>query len=68
MIDEGAYNTFFADKRSYNDAKLVFEGEGYICENKYKNAQKRWEGLPLIVTSNKLPFILSDAAKNSTDE
>ncbi len=67
MIDEGAFNTFFADKRSYNDAKLVFEGQGYICENKHKNARKKWQGLPIIVTSNELPYILSDKAKNSQE-
>jgi len=67
-IDEGAYNTFFADKRLWNDAKLVFEGEGYVSENKYKNAAVKWKGLPIIVTSNRLPYILSEHAEKSLIE
>ena len=58
-IDEGATNTFFSDGRCYTAAKLVFEGQGYICENKHKNAQKKWQGLPYIITSNSLPYIVS---------
>jgi len=67
-IDEGAYNTFFADKRLCNDAKLVFEKEGYVCENKYKSATLKWKGLPIIVTSNRLPYILSWEAERSPIE
>ena len=52
----------------WNDAKLVFEGDGYICDNKHKHARKKWENLPLIVTSNRLPYILSDLARDSADE
>ena len=37
---------------------LVPHLEGYISENKYKNARLKWKGLPIIVTSNRLPFIL----------
>ena len=58
MIDEGALRTFFNDKRDYNDAKLFFEGQGYVCENKHKDARVKWEGLPIIATSNSLPSIL----------
>ena len=61
-IDEGAYNTFFADKRLWNDAKLVFEKAGYVSENKYKTARIKWKGLPIIVTSNRLPYILTNEA------
>ena len=34
-IDEGALSTFFSDKRAWEDTKLTFEGEGYVCEGKY---------------------------------
>ncbi len=67
-IDEGAYNTFFANRALYNDAKIVFEGEGFIVETKYKNAKKKWKGLPIIVTSNRLPYILTNEAQYSREE
>ena len=57
-IDEGATNVFFADKRAWNDSKLTFEGHGYVAENKHKNPRKKWEGLPIIITSNRVPDIL----------
>ena len=64
-MDEGATNTFFSSRSAYNDAKLTFEGQGYVCENKHKNAQKKWEDVPIIVTSNSLPYILTPAAGTS---
>ena len=67
-IDEGAYNTFFINKSLYNDAKLTFEGEGFVTENKYKNACVKWQGLPIIVTSNRLPWILSEQAGHSQNQ
>lgn len=42
MIDEGAAATFFADKRQYDDSKLFFEGQGYVCEAKHQHPEKRW--------------------------
>ena len=36
--------------------------------SKHKNAKKKLEDLPIIVTSNKLPFILSKAAGESNNE
>jgi len=36
-VDEGATNVFFADKKSWNDSKLTFEGQGYVSENKHKD-------------------------------
>ena len=67
-IDEGAYNTFFSNRNCYNDAKLFFEGQGYVCENKHKNASIKWQNLPIIVTSNSLPYILTEKALNSGKE
>ena len=62
-VDEGATNVFFADRRSWNDSKLTFEGQGYISENKHKNPKKKWEGLPIIITSNRIPDILMPGHK-----
>ena len=47
---------------------MVFEGQGYICENKHKNARKKWEKVPIIVTSNKLPYILTEAANKKEED
>ena len=67
-IDEGAYNTFFSNRTLFNDAKLVFEKEGFIVESKYKQARKKWKGLPIIITSNGLHEILTLIAKDSKEE
>jgi len=47
---------------------LVFEGSGFVYETKHKNASLKWSGLPIIVTSNRLPWILSDKGANSANE
>ena len=57
-MDEACMNTFWIDRKSRDEAKLVFEGQGYICENKHKDARLKWETIPIIVTSNNLPYIL----------
>ena len=63
MIDEGAANTFFADKRSWDDSKLFLEGQGYVTEAKHQHPEKRWQDVPIIVTSNTLPYVLCDDVK-----
>ena len=63
-IDEGAASTFFKDKGSWDDSKLFFEGQGYVCEAKHQHPEKRWQDVPIIVTSNTLPFVLSDAVED----
>lgn len=67
-VDEGALDTFFQSKRDRGDAKLIFEGNGYIKEEKYRTPKKIWENLPLLLTSNSLPFILSPAAKAAPEQ
>ena len=62
-IDEGAAATFFADKRHWDDSKLFFEGQGYVCEAKHQHPEKRWQDVPIIVTSNTLPYVLCDDVK-----
>ena len=64
MIDEGAAATFFADKRQYDDSKLFFEGQGYVCEAKHQHPEKRWQDVPIIVTSNTLPYVLCEDVKD----
>ena len=64
-IDEGALKTFFNNKRDYQVAKLFMEGQGYCVENKHKDPRVRWEGLPIIVSSNSLPPILEQYNENS---
>ena len=51
----------------WNDDKLFFEKEGYVLENKYKHPKLKWKGLPIIVTSNRLPYILTKDASRSTN-
>jgi len=46
----------------------VFEKEGFVIENKYSHAKLKWTGLPILVTSNRLPYILSDKAEYSNTE
>ena len=41
--------------------------EGYVCENKYKHPKLKWKGLPIIVTSNRLPYILTKDAERSQE-
>ena len=42
LIDEGASNSLFKTKDQYIDAKIFFEGGGYVCENKNINAREKW--------------------------
>ena len=42
LIDEGAAGTLFDNKRQWDDSKLFFEGQGYVCEGKYQHPEKRW--------------------------
>ena len=60
MIDEGAASTFFNNKSQWDDSKLFFEGQGYVCEAKHQHPEKRWQDVPIIVTSNTLPYVLCD--------
>ena len=60
MIDEGAASTFFSNKSQWDDSKLFFEGQGYVCEAKHQHPEKRWQDVPIIVTSNTLPYVLCD--------
>ena len=46
---------------------MTFELEGFVTENKYKNAAVKWKGLPIIVSSNRLPWILSEQASTSSN-
>ena len=64
-IDEGAAATFFKDKNHWDDSKLFFEGQGYVCESKYQHPEKRWQDVPIIVTSNTLPYVLCDDVRET---
>ena len=39
-----------------------------MCENKHKHPRKKWDNLPFIVTSNMLPHILTEKARDSSNE
>lgn len=60
-IPEGAASTFFTDKRSWDNSKLFFEGMGYVFEAKNQHPIKLWEDTFIMVDSNTLPYVLSDA-------
>ena len=49
-MDEAANRHYWNDKKSRDEAKLIFEGQGYVCENKHKNAKVKWKKLPIIVS------------------
>ena len=57
LLDEGALDRFFSDKSSYVDSKIFLEGNDHILENKLKHPKKRWQGVPIILTSNVLPAV-----------
>lgn len=59
---------FFGANGDYTEAKILTEGRGYICETKHKNAQKKWEDLPVIITTNSLPYIVGNEAQQNIDQ
>ena len=67
LINEGAYDTFFKASSNYRNALEFFELRGYMLESKHVNAKKKWIGVPIIVATNTLPKIITEAARTSDD-
>ena len=58
MIDEAALDRFFNPSEKYVVAKIFFEGNGLVLENKMKHPKVKWRGVPIVLTSNGLPSVM----------
>ena len=67
-MDEGAFNRLFNKENNLIDVKIFLEGGGLIVENKQKHPKNRWEGVPVVITSNVLPSVMNKPHKYNNEE
>ena len=67
-MDECAFEKWFKSHDNYSNAKLAFEGQGIVLEQKQKHPKLRWKGVPIIITSNVLPSVVHKPVKKDTEE
>jgi hypothetical protein len=68
LMDECAFEKWFKSHDNYSNAKLAFEGQGIVLEQKQKHPKLRWKGVPIIITSNVLPSVVHETVKKDTEE
>ena len=54
-LDEQGYGKIFDPRDDYLNAKTALGGDGLVTENKHCHPTTKWRGVPMIMTSNRLP-------------
>ena len=68
VCEEGCFNRLFDHRDQYQNAKLAFEGQGMIVEQKQKHPKEFFKGVPFILTANKLPSVLREPLKKDGED
>jgi len=58
ICEEGCLGKLFDPKDQYVNAKLFLEGQGLMVEQKCRHPKEKWSGVPVILTTNKVPKVM----------